>query len=410
MLIRLVCRTGVFSFFLLCTTVTASPQNPDGDLSNRLEVQQAELARIEQELAATNAEMRMAKARERALASQVVAASNRAGLTKHAINRLTEAETALVSDMNTAQIRTQQTREEIERRRESISLRVRTLYIHGRREPFQRALMASSLAHWLAAREYLTAAARRDANEIRSLKRDQVRLDSLTALYSRQKMLLDTLITTRERQREELAGAEMEARRLLRAMRAKRRTLEQSAEALESQRAESRQRIAEFLSSQTGASPTRMPLLEQGPGLREETGFVNLKGQLPWPVEGRVTSRFGRRRDAATQTWTRSRGIDIRVPKGTEVTAVGAGKIVMVDWFRGYGSFVIVSHGQNYYTLYAHLDEIHVQKNEHVQQGQVIGLSGDSGTLGEEKLHFELLGGPQALNPLDWLQPRRTGL
>jgi len=82
----------------------------------------------------------------------------------------------------------------------------------------------------------------------------------------------------------------------------------------------------------------------------------------------------------------------------------------MVDWFRGYGSFVIVSHGQNYYTLYAHLDEIHVQKNEHVQQGQVIGLSGDSGTLGEEKLHFELLGGPQALNPLDWLQPRRTGL
>ncbi|HRS95512.1 MAG TPA: peptidoglycan DD-metalloendopeptidase family protein, partial [Candidatus Latescibacteria bacterium] len=149
---------------------------------------------------------------------------------------------------------------------------------------------------------------------------------------------------------------------------------------------------------------------EQGPGLREETGFVNLKGKLPWPVEGRVTSRFGRRRDAATQTWTRSRGIDIRVPKGTEVTAVGAGKIVMVDWFRGYGSFVIVSHGQNYYTLYAHLDEIHVQKNEHVQQGQVIGLSGDSGTLGEEKLHFELLGGPQALNPLDWLQPRRTGL
>jgi len=368
------------------------------------------LARIEQELAATNAEMRMAKARERALASQVVAASNRAGLTKHAINRLTEAETALVSDMNTAQIRTQQTREEIERRRESISLRVRTLYIHGRREPFQRALMASSLAHWLAAREYLTAAARRDANEIRSLKRDQVRLDSLTALYARQKMLLDTLITTRERQREELAGAEMEARRLLRAMRAKRRTLEQSAEALESQRAESRQRIAEFLSSQTGASPTRIPLLEQGPGLREETGFVNLKGKLPWPVEGRVTSRFGRRRDAATQTWTRSRGIDIRVPKGTEVTAVGAGKIVMVDWFRGYGSFVIVSHGQNYYTLYAHLDEIHVQKNEHVQQGQVIGLSGDSGTLGEEKLHFELLGGPQALNPLDWLQPRRTGL
>ncbi|HQK22994.1 MAG TPA: hypothetical protein PLM66_08885, partial [Candidatus Latescibacteria bacterium] len=211
-MIRLLCGTGVFSFFLLCTTVIASPQNPDGDLSNRLEVQQAELARIEQELAATNAEMRMAKARERALASQVVAASNRAGLTKHAINRLTEAETALVSDMNTAQIRTQQTREKIERRRESISLRVRTLYIHGRREPFQRALMASSLAHWLAAREYLTAAARRDANEIRSLKRDQVRLDSLTALYSRQKMLLDTLITTRERQREELAGAEMEAR------------------------------------------------------------------------------------------------------------------------------------------------------------------------------------------------------
>ena len=236
------------------------------------------------------------------------------------------------------------------------------------------------------------------------------RYDSLFSLRARQKSLLDTLIVTRVQQQEQLAAAEAEARRLLRAARARRRTLDESTTELERQRAESRQRISDFLASQGGKPSAETPSVDSETRPPDETGFLNLKGKLPWPLLGRVTARFGRKRDLATQTWTRSRGIDIQAPKGTEVIAVGDGRVAMVDWFRGYGSFVIVAHGQNFFTLYAHLDEIHVQRNEHVQQGQVIGLSGDSGTLGEEKLHFELLGGSQAMNPLDWLLPRRSGI
>jgi septal ring factor EnvC (AmiA/AmiB activator) len=251
--------------------------------------------------------------------------------------------------------------------------------------------------------------ARQDANDIKALRNDQTRLDSLRVLYGRQKVTLDTMIVSQRRKREELAGVEAEARRLLRAARSSRRVLEESAAELERQRQASRQRISDYLSSQAPAPPKEPSVFGEGTPPPEQTGFINLRGRLPWPVEGRILARFGRKQDLATKTYTRNRGIDISVPKGTEVLSVGGGQVVMVDWYRGYGSFLIISHGQNYYTLYAHLAEIHVQRNERIHQGQILGLSGDSGTLGEAKLHFELLGGHQALNPLEWLLPHRSG-
>ena len=320
------------------------------------------------------------------------------------------AESLLAHDIAEAQARACTLRAEIAGRQKIMERRVRVLYMQGRRHPYQRALLASSLTHWLAARQYLATLNRRDLIDVQHLRADRARVDSLMVLQQMQRETVDSLIVRKREERRQLVEAEREARRLLGRVRGNRHLMERAAAELEGQRRASEARIAEYLAAQprAGAQAGRNPLVGDVSTLAP-VDFGEEKGRLPWPVEGRVVSTFGRRRDEVTRTWTRNRGIDISAPKGTEVLAVASGEVVMMDWFRGYGSFLIVSHGQGYYTLYAHLDLVTVRRGDQVRQGQVIGVSGNGGALGGAKVHFELLAGHDALNPLEWLLPRAQG-
>ncbi|MCC5876102.1 MAG: peptidoglycan DD-metalloendopeptidase family protein [Candidatus Sumerlaeia bacterium] len=113
-----------------------------------------------------------------------------------------------------------------------------------------------------------------------------------------------------------------------------------------------------------------------------------------WPAEGRILRRFADRSD---HKYT---GIDIQVPKGTEVRASASGRVVFVgDGIPGYGQMVIISHDNNYATCYAHLDRALVRENQSVSQGQVIARSGDTGRGSSPFLNFEIRRNGNAINP-----------
>ena len=131
--------------------------------------------------------------------------------------------------------------------------------------------------------------------------------------------------------------------------------------------------------------------------------FAKMQGKLLWPVAGKIVSSFGKHRDENLKTVTFNRGIDIKVAEGTEVIAVAPGEVVMTDWMRGYGKFVIVHHGDGYLTVYAHLSEVFVNKGDMVDTGDILAYSGRTGSLDGPKLHFELLEGKEPQNPTSWL-------
>lgn len=117
-----------------------------------------------------------------------------------------------------------------------------------------------------------------------------------------------------------------------------------------------------------------------------------------WPAEGRVIKSFTNRSDQ------RYPAIDIQLPKGTEVRASRAGRVVYVgDGIPGYGQTVIISHSGGYATCYGHLDRILVRDNQSVSQGQVIGRSGDSGRGSTPFLKFEIRKDSEAVNPIPLL-------
>jgi septal ring factor EnvC (AmiA/AmiB activator) len=135
-------------------------------------------------------------------------------------------------------------------------------------------------------------------------------------------------------------------------------------------------------------------------------GLAALRGRLTWPVDGRVVGEFGAQVHPRFGTRTFRNGIDIAVPEGTQIAAVAPGHVMYTGWFRGYGNLIIVDHGGEYYTLYAHAAEILVAEGDDVRQGQVIGTVGDTGSLQGPRLYFEVRHQGKPQDPTQWLRPR----
>ncbi len=116
------------------------------------------------------------------------------------------------------------------------------------------------------------------------------------------------------------------------------------------------------------------------------------------PVAGTVSSGFGNRSGG------RHAGIDILAPAGTEVVAASQGiASLAMNRKRGYGSAVILDHGEGVTTLYGHLATIRVQSGETVRAGSVIGTVGRSGNATTYHLHFELRVDGEAVDPAPYL-------
>ena len=90
------------------------------------------------------------------------------------------------------------------------------------------------------------------------------------------------------------------------------------------------------------------------------TPFVSLAGRLAPPVPGRVLRGFGRVLDAEYRTETFRKGVDFSVERGEPVYAVAPGEVRFAGWFAGYGRLVILDHGDSYFSVAGHLDEIAV--------------------------------------------------
>ena len=121
------------------------------------------------------------------------------------------------------------------------------------------------------------------------------------------------------------------------------------------------------------------------------------KGDFVWPVKGRLSSYFGKRKGGFHY------GIDIAAPRGREVRASRKGVVSFGRVMRGYGNVVIIDHGDGFSTVYAHNQVNLVKEKEKVKQGQIIARIGSTGRARGYHLHFEVRKGSEAVNPLFYL-------
>ena len=130
------------------------------------------------------------------------------------------------------------------------------------------------------------------------------------------------------------------------------------------------------------------------------------KGELPWPVQGRVVRRFGQSRAGGRMRW---QGITFEAPEGSEVKAVAPGRVLFSDWLRGFGLLAIVDHGDDWMSLYGFVDAIYKRRGDRVELGEVIATVGQSGGQAEVGLYFEMRHEGEPKDPLTWLKARAGG-
>ena len=131
-------------------------------------------------------------------------------------------------------------------------------------------------------------------------------------------------------------------------------------------------------------------------------GDVNV---LPseWPVNGRLMAGYGVRSDPFSGEGAMHTGLDISAPFGTPVHATADGIVLHAGWNGGYGRCVIIEHGNNYQTWYAHLSRMDVIEGQEIRQGEVVGAVGTSGRSTGAHLHYEVRIGSTPVNPYRFL-------
>ena len=135
--------------------------------------------------------------------------------------------------------------------------------------------------------------------------------------------------------------------------------------------------------------------------------FNALKGQLQWPTEGKVISKYGKHWNSKLKTTTDNPGIDIKGKPGAAIRTIMNGVVTTITYIRGYGTTIIIDHGSGFYTVYSHVTNIKTNIDSEVQNGDVIAYMGDSGSINGSKLHFEIWGKGQKLNPEKWLKKQQ---
>ena len=128
--------------------------------------------------------------------------------------------------------------------------------------------------------------------------------------------------------------------------------------------------------------------------------FASLRGRLTVPVNGSIAARFGARRGEGP-TW---KGMFIKAPEGTEIRAVGAGRVVHADWMRGFGNLIIIDHGGEYLSIYGNNSALLKRPGDMVRAGEAVASAGNTGGNEESGLYFELRHRGKAFDPASWIK------
>lgn len=132
-------------------------------------------------------------------------------------------------------------------------------------------------------------------------------------------------------------------------------------------------------------------------------GLGSSKGRIPYPVNGRITIKYGNQVHPVLGTKTFYPGVGILTADKAPVHSVAKGVVSLITYLRRFGNTVIIDHGGSFYTVYAHLGEIYVSNGETVKAGDMIARV-DQSDDGRSILHFEIYKDKEAVDPSGWLK------
>lgn len=248
---------------------------------------------------------------------------------------------------------------------------------------------------------YLSYVSQAQTQAIDQLKRSLAELSALEATQARQQKQLEQTRTLIVAQQKTLADQKKTRATLLArlegqiaAQRAERDQLAENEKMMSALIDGLNARLEKVRADARHAAAIREDILStlpQGEGL---------KRGIPMPVNGPVLARFGSNRPDGGH-W---RGILVGTDAGSPVRVVAAGTVVYSTWLRGFGNLMVVDHGDEFLTVYAHNQSLLKQVGDTVKARDVIAQAGNTGGQLDSALYFEIRHRGQPLDPLLYLR------
>jgi septal ring factor EnvC (AmiA/AmiB activator) len=396
-------RTLIAVVLAAAVAAPAIAQAPKKD-DPSIQAEQKKLQQTQKQLREERERAENARKRETSLLAELEQIEKRLGDKQRQVNRLDERIKRVQSDIEVLRgdidrLQGQRTYQE-----DALARRLRAMYkVHAQGGALPLILSGEDPVTRAVAVRNLARVAALDARQIQEYR---LTSDRLIDKRSREEAREQELATLRADAKREQAEVDREAgkrRTLLAKVRDERAYHERMVVEL----TEASQRLEAFIRD-LQARQRRLAKIPPPKGGIETpaTGFGTLRGRLPWPTDGRIVTAFGAQVHPRFGTRTFRNGVDIEANEGTDVAAVYAGHVIYTGWFKGYGNLIILDHGNDYYTLYAHVADILVKEGDDIRQGQRIGTVGDTGSLSGARLYFEVRYQGKPQDPEQWLRQR----
>lgn len=391
---------GLFTVLLLTIPATLPAQDPVESLDEQLELSRKRLDDIRAERQRLRNEMQALSSAVHDVQEELDNLDGQVGTQEALLRELDHQLAMRDQQVLEATADLLQTQDQLVEKKVLFARRVRDLYKRGPLGDTQILLAAESFADLINRYQYLYLVALHDRLLVSQVEELNRLLQEKYDRLQREVRGLRGVRGDKVKEIQDLYYLEQERRRRLNTVRGMRSTTERRLSGLQRDEQELNslidrlEREREAAEALAASSPTRGTLTEED------------RGQLDWPLNGRVIYNFGPQRNADGTVIPRN-GIGIAADEGTPVNAVAGGTVFFAQPYLGYGPSVILSHGGGYYSLYLHLSEILVSEGQAVILGQPIGRVGGSATPEGPHLEFQIYINNQAVDPLPWLRRSR---
>ncbi len=326
------------------------------------------------------------------------------------INRLVREENQKTIEIGKINLQIDSVKTEVKRLKEEYAKYVVWIYKQGQNSTLKYLLNADSFNQVVVRYKYLNYITSKNEKVLDNLKNKKELLVQLNSRKQEELRQKEILVDQKTQEQTLLASKKIEKQSMISSLKKDQKSIEN--EIIEKQKAEIQ--IKNLISRLIEEERRREARLREARLRNESTAgmynynydnfenFTSLRGNLGWPVqEGSVVRKFGENKNEKLNTVTLNYGIDIQTKDKNDVLAVAEGIISAIDWIPGYGSVVIITHKDEFRTVYGHLTDITLQEGDHVAGGSKIGTVNES--LEGMIIHFEIWNERNYQNPEVWL-------
>ena len=387
--------------FLLTFQGLILSQRTQPDFQKELESQNSAIQSLKDEINATKKRIQSEGRKEKSSVRRVSNLSEEISLLQQLLKEIKKEEKLLIADISRSERKIAESEEELDTLRTRYARRLSTIYKKGQISNLEKILSSTSWRQAIYRTKYL-----KIISEIDQKTHDTIR--SLLIQIGRQKLELEAVLRKKRRLKRDrektLASVRSKKKKEQRELVNIRKSQKDLKVYLTEKQAGVKQLedIIKKIQEDFARSEREERIRKQQMVLKSKE-FPKLKGQLQWPAEGRVITKFGRQWNPKLKTTTENPGIDIKGKPGSQVRSVLGGVVTTITFIRGFGTTIIIDHGGGFYTVYSHVTNVETNEDSQVRSGDVIAYMGDSGSINGSQLHFEIWGQGKKLNPEYWL-------